>query len=107
MVYSGMFQRAKGLLHIQISGYNSRANGLIERSHFDVRQSLFKAVDGDQSKWSNGAHSVFWAEQVTVHKGMGCSPYFVRHPLIPLDIYEATYLQPPSELILLTTNLIT
>jgi hypothetical protein len=34
--------------HIQISGYNSRANGTVERSHFDVRQSLFKVVDGDQ-----------------------------------------------------------
>jgi hypothetical protein len=50
------------LNHIQISGYNSRANGIVERSHFDVRQSLFKAVDGDQKRWSLGAFSVFWAE---------------------------------------------
>ena len=35
--------------HIRISGYNSRANGLVERPHFDVRQSLFKAVDADPS----------------------------------------------------------
>jgi hypothetical protein len=34
--------------HIQISGYNSQANGTVEHSHFDIRQSLFKAVDGDQ-----------------------------------------------------------
>jgi hypothetical protein len=34
------------LNHICISGYNSRANGTVERSHFDVRQSLFKVVDG-------------------------------------------------------------
>jgi hypothetical protein len=33
---------------IHISGYNSCANGLVEWTHFDVRQSLFKAVDGDQ-----------------------------------------------------------
>ena len=26
------------ITHIRISGYNSRANGLVERSHFDVRQ---------------------------------------------------------------------
>jgi hypothetical protein len=36
------------LNHIRISGYNSRTNGTVERSHFDVRQSLFKVVDGDQ-----------------------------------------------------------
>jgi hypothetical protein len=95
--------------HIRISGYNSRANGLVERAHFDIRQSLFKAVDGDQSKWSEGAHSVFWAERVTVRKRMGCSPYFAvtgSHPLIPLDISEATYLQPPPDSILSTTDLI-
>jgi hypothetical protein len=61
--------------HICISRYNSRANGLVERAHFDVRQSLFKAVDSDQTKWSIGIHSVFWAERVTVRKRMGCSPY--------------------------------
>jgi hypothetical protein len=36
------------LNHIWISGYNSCANGTVEHSHFDVRQSLFKVVDGDQ-----------------------------------------------------------
>ena len=37
------------IVHIRISGYNSRANGIVERSHFDVRQALCKAVDGVQS----------------------------------------------------------
>ena len=31
--------------HIRISGYNSRANGLVERSHFDVQQALFKLTE--------------------------------------------------------------
>jgi Integrase zinc binding domain/RNase H-like domain found in reverse transcriptase len=62
------------ITHIRISGYNSRANGIVERSHFDVRQALFKACDGDQSKWSTSAYSVFWAERVTVRRRMGCSP---------------------------------
>ena len=41
---------------------------------------------------------------------MGCSPYFAvtgTHPLLPLDIAEATYLLPPPDTPLLTTNLIT
>jgi hypothetical protein len=96
--------------HIHISGYNSCTNSLIERSHFDVQQSLFKAVGGEESRWSLAAHSVFWAERVTPHKHMGCSLYFVAtgsHPLIPLDISKATYLQPLPDSILSTTNLIT
>jgi hypothetical protein len=95
--------------HIRISGYNSRANGLIERSHFDVRQALFKAADGDQSKWASVAYSVFWADRVTVRKRMGCSPYFAvtgTHPLLPFDISEASYLLPPPDSILTTTDLI-
>src|SRR5215510_2085185 len=31
------------ITHIRVSGYNHRTNGLVERSHFDVRQALYKA----------------------------------------------------------------
>jgi Integrase zinc binding domain/RNase H-like domain found in reverse transcriptase len=95
--------------HIRISGYNSRANGIVERSHFDVRQALFKACDGDQSKWAASAYSVFWAERVTVRRRMGCSPYFAitgTHPLLPFDLVEASYLLPPPDSILTTTDLV-
>lgn len=97
------------ITHIRISGYNSRANGLVERSHFDVRQALFKASNGEESKWSSVAYSVFWAERVTVRRRMGCSPYFATtgtHPLLPFDISEANYLLPPPDSILSTTDLI-
>ena len=95
--------------HIRISGYNSRANGLVERSHFDVRQALFKACDGEEGKWASTAYSVFWAERVTVRRRMGCSPYFATtgtHPLLPFDIAEANYLLPPPDSILSATDLI-
>lgn len=84
--------------HICISGYNSRANGLVEQSHLDICQALFKACDGEESKWSSTAYSVFWAERVTVCQWMGCSPYFATtgaHPLLPFNIAEANYLLPP------------
>lgn len=47
------------LCHIHISGYNLHANGLVERPHFNVRQALFKVVDGEESRWSQAAYSVF------------------------------------------------
>jgi hypothetical protein len=96
--------------HIRISGYNSRANGLVERAHFDVRQSLVKVCDGEPNKWSIYAYSVFWAERVTIRRRMGCSPYFAAtgtHPLLPFDITEANYLLPPPDSTLSTTDLIT
>jgi hypothetical protein len=95
--------------HIRISGYNSHANGLVERSHFEVREAIFKACDGNESKWSSVAHSVFWAERVTIRRRMGCSPYFAAtgtHPLLPVDIAEANYLLPPPDSTLSTTDLI-
>ncbi|KNZ76511.1 hypothetical protein J132_10219 [Termitomyces sp. J132] len=66
-------------------------------------------VDSDQSRWSTATYSVFWSEHVTVCKQMGCSPYYVTtgtHLLLLADIVEATYLQPPPNSLLLTTDLI-
>ena len=37
------------MYHIKISPYNSRAQGPIERRHYDVREALIKAADGDES----------------------------------------------------------
>ncbi|KAI0323280.1 hypothetical protein GY45DRAFT_1213170, partial [Cubamyces sp. BRFM 1775] len=87
----------------------SKANGIVERSHFDTRQVLFKACGGNQQKWSQVAHYAFWAERVTVRRCMGCSPYFAVtgcHPVLPMDIAEATYLLPPLEGIMATEDLI-
>ena len=34
--------------HIRISRYNSYANGIVEQSHFEVREAIFKVCDGDK-----------------------------------------------------------
>jgi hypothetical protein len=105
----GHLEKKYHIKHIRISGYNSRANGIVERSHFDVRQALFKASGGVENKWSQAAQSVFWSERVTPRKRMGCSPYFAvtgTHPLLPFDIIEANYLAPPPDSLLSTTDLI-
>jgi hypothetical protein len=97
-----------GIRHITISAYNSQAAGVIERKHYDVRESLIKAADGDASNWSSIAHHVFWAERITPRRFVGVSPYFLAHgvhPTIPLDIQEATYLIPPPESLLSTEEL--
>lgn len=98
-----------GINHIRISPYNSQANGIIERRHRGVRESLVKAADGEESKWSKVAASVFWAERITVHPSTGYSPFFIAHgvePTLPLDVSQATYLCPPISAELTTDDLL-
>ena len=95
--------------HIKISPYNSRAQGPIERRHFDVRETLLKAADGDVSRWPDVAAAVFWAERVTIQKSTGYSPYYLAHgvePLFPFDLAEATYLAPELDNLQTTGDLI-
>jgi hypothetical protein len=95
--------------HIKITPYNSRAQGPIERRHYDVREALIKATDGDISRWPDVAASVFWAERVTIQKSTGYSPFYLAHgvePLLPFDLAEATYLAPNLDSIVSTEDLI-
>ena len=95
--------------HIKISPYNSQAQGPIERRHYDVREALIKATDGDISKWPDVAPSIFWAKRVTIQKSTGYSPFYLAHgvePLLPFDLAEATYLAPRMESIMTTEELI-
>jgi hypothetical protein len=88
-------QEKYGIPHIFVSPYNSQANGKIENGHFSLRQSLFKATGGNPAKWFWFFMIVLWADRITVRKGTGCSPYFMvtgAHPVLPLDIEEATWL---------------
>ena len=98
-----------GIVGIRISPYNSKANGPVERSHWDMRQSLYKATGGDARKWYWFLPHVLWADRITVRRGLGCSPYFAvtgAHPIIPLDIAEATWLVDYPDEIISTEDLI-
>ena len=95
--------------HIKISPYNSRAQGPIERQHYDVWEAIMKAAEGDESKWPDVAPAVFWAEHVTIQKSTGYSPYYLAHgvePLLPFDLAEGTYLAPDINGSMLTEDLI-
>ena len=95
--------------HIRISGYNSRANGIVESKHFDVREAIMKTCEGNESKWRQVLPQVFWAERITIRKATGYSPYYMAHgvhPLLPFDIVEATYLAPKQDFGISTEELI-
>lgn len=98
-----------GINHIRISAYNSRANGLIERRHLDLRESLVKTSASENAPWPTVAPSVFWAERVTIQKSTGYSPFYLAHgvePLLPFDLVEATFLLPPLDAPMSTSDLL-
>ena len=98
-----------GITGIRISGYNSKANGKIERAHFDVRHALAKTTGNDLKKWFWFWHAIMWSDRVTIRRRMGCSPYFLMtgaHPVLPLDIVEATWLVKLPDRTLSTSELI-
>ena len=105
----GWLEQKYGIKGIKISSYNSKANGKIERPHWDVRQMLYKATGGNPSKWYWFFHHVMWADRVSIRKGLGCSPFFMvtgAHPILPLDIQEATWLVELPDRVLTTVELI-
>jgi hypothetical protein len=96
-----------GIRHIRILPYNSQANGIIELRHFDVREAIMKSCDGEEAHWPCTAHSVFWAERVTIQRSTGLSPYFMAHgiePLFPFDLTEATFLVPIPDTYQISTS---
>ena len=95
--------------HIRILAYNSRANGIVERQHRTIHDSLVKACNGDASQWPAVAPFVFWADRATTRKATGYSPFYMAHgvePILPFDITLATFLVPELVKSLTTDELI-
>ena len=95
--------------HIRISPYNSQAQGIVERPHLTLRESLVKACEGELKHWPKLLPYCLWADRITTRMSTGHSPYFMAHgvePLMPFDIMEATYLVPELNRIVSTEELI-
>ena len=98
-----------GIHHIRILPYNSQANGIVERQHRTVRESIFKACDGDDSRWPTVAPFAFWADRATVRKLTGYSPFYMVHgvePTLPFNLTQATFLVPDLTKLLSTEDLL-
>jgi len=95
--------------HIRVCAYNSQANGIVERSHCTICDSLVKSCDGNITLWPILAPHIFWSDRVTTRKSTGHSPYYMTHgvePLLPFDITEATFMLPEVSTLLSMDELI-
>jgi len=99
-----------GIKGIRISPYDSKANGRIERPHWDIIQMLMKCCGPrNLAEWYWLFWQVLWANRITIRKRFGCSLFFMVtgvHPILPLDVQEATWLVKLPDCILTTKELI-
>ena len=84
-----------GLPQIKISAYNSKANGVVERGHFIIRESILKSCQGSVEKWPDYVHHAFFTDHITISHSTGFSPYYLLHgvePVLPFNLSEMTLL---------------
>ena len=87
--------RRYGIPHVRISPYNSKANGVVERGHFIIRESIMKACQENPKQWPNHVRHAFFADKITINRSTGTSPFYLLHgvhPVLPFDLLEATAL---------------
>jgi transposase InsO family protein len=80
---------------VRISPYNSKANGVVERGHFTIREALVKACRGNIDEWPQKVAMAFFADRISTSTVTGFSAYFLLHgvhPILPFDLAEATFM---------------
>ena len=95
--------------HIRILAYNLQANGVVETTHWTIRDSLVKICHRNIKKWYKHAPYVFWTNRVTTRKSTGMTPFYAVHGvklLLSFDITEATFLTAKFFKQLLTASLL-
>ena len=95
-----------GIQHIQILAYNSRANGIAERQHRTIQESIVKACEGTISKWPSVVPYAFWADRATTRKSTGHSLFYMAQGIEPVNITLSTFLVPNLTNKLSTVDLI-
>ena len=88
-------ERKYGIKGIKISPYNSKANGVVERGHFIIREGIVKSCQGNINQWPSKVHHAFFADKCITRKSTGFSPYYLLYgvdPVLPFDLTEATFL---------------
>ena len=84
-----------GIKQIMISPYNSQANGVVERGHFNIREALVKLSKDDISQWPLMVEAACFTDRITIRRATGFSPFYLLHgvhPFLPCDLTDATFM---------------
>ena len=91
--------RRLGIPQVQITSYNKHANGVVERGHYTLREAIVRSCakdsEGKIKNWHQHVEAAVFADRVTVSSVTGYSPYYLlhgTHPVLPFDLFEATFL---------------
>jgi len=88
------FTRRYGIKRVQISAYNSKGNGMIERGHKAIIEGLAKLTGGGLKGWTRRFHSVLLSVRTTVHTPTGVTPFYLlygREVILPLETRYPTW----------------
>jgi transposase InsO family protein len=80
---------------VRISPYNSKANGVVERGHFIIREAIVKACRGNIDIWPQKVAMAFFADRVSTSSVTGFSAFYLLHgvhPVLPFDLAEASFM---------------
>jgi transposase InsO family protein len=92
--FSILLRRLK-VPQVKISPYNSKANGVVERGHYVIREALVKSCKGDIDEWPSKVAMAFFADRIATSTVTGFSAYFLLHgvhPILPFDLTEASFM---------------
>jgi len=81
------FTAKYGIKRVQISAYNSKANGGIERSHRSIGEALAR-MSGGGKRWRKHLPAVLLAERTSIHGPTGVTPFsliYGREAILPYE----------------------
>jgi hypothetical protein len=83
-----------GVDRIVVSAYNPHANGMVERGHKPIVDSLSKLTNGGHGSWSDLLHLVLWADRTTVRQSTGKTPFELLYGymcVLPIEAKVTTW----------------
>ena len=83
-----------GIQRVQISAYNSKANGKIEAGHKPIMNALVKLTKGGKTDWLAYYHYVLFADRTTIHQPTGYTPFYMvygREAVFPVETEFASW----------------
>jgi hypothetical protein len=99
-----------GIKQVLISAYNSKANGMIEKGHYQIENALAKTcADSGIDNWVFHLRSVLWSDRITARTSTGYSPFYLdrgREPCLPIELEVPTWRILPWDTVQTTEDLV-